>query len=193
MLANPRSAGHGFNPISVHWAIQPDGEIRGVVAEVHNTYGGRYAYVLRPDAAGRAETDKALYVSPFNGTDGRYLIRVSPPDDHIKLSVTLLPDDGDPFVATLQADRCATAAPAALALRSLGAAWRGSLLIRWEGIRLWARRLPVRPRPAGHDRELAQVGTRGTSAGSGGRGEACPGSPPRRRASDRRSELEVSR
>ena len=37
-----------------------------VVAEVHNTYGERHAYLLRPDEAGVAVTDKDFYVSPFD-------------------------------------------------------------------------------------------------------------------------------
>ncbi len=56
MAAMPRAFGHCFNPISVFWCLGPDGDRRAVVVEVHNTYGDRHAYVVRPDAQGRART-----------------------------------------------------------------------------------------------------------------------------------------
>ena len=46
------------------------------VFEVHNTYGGRHAYLLDVDDRGRAAVDKAFYVSPFNDTSGRYDVRL---------------------------------------------------------------------------------------------------------------------
>ena len=57
-----------------------------VVAEVHNTYGGRHAYLLRPDGHGHSKVDKALYVSPFHPADGRYDIRVSEPGESVSLT-----------------------------------------------------------------------------------------------------------
>jgi DUF1365 family protein len=54
MLATPRSLGHAFNPLTVYWCHDRVGALRCVVAEVHNTYGERHCYLLRPDADGRA-------------------------------------------------------------------------------------------------------------------------------------------
>ena len=53
----PRGAGpasYVFNPLSVHWCYRADGSLACLVAEVHNTYGGRHAYLLHPDEVGRA-------------------------------------------------------------------------------------------------------------------------------------------
>ena len=50
-----------------------------IVVEVHNTYGDRHAYLVRPDASGRASIDKALYVSPFNDVSGSYDLLVPEP------------------------------------------------------------------------------------------------------------------
>jgi DUF1365 family protein len=155
MLAHARGLGHGFNPLSVHWAVRPDGAVAGVVAEVHNTYGGRHAYVLTPDAGGNASVDKRLYVSPFHGVDGHYRIRVTPPGERIDVSVTLISDSAPPFVATLAATRRSPQPPARAALATAAAARRTSLLIRWQGVRLWARGLAIQPRPAGLDPEPA--------------------------------------
>lgn len=149
MLANARVAGYVFNPISVHWCYQASGELACIVAEVHNTYGERHAYLLRPDPAGRAEADKAFYVSPFLTVDGRYLMRFSPPGEQLSVTMALQQDGATPFSATLRG----TARPAtvgrvlAASLRRPFMPQRVSALIRWQGIRLWLRRLPVARRP----------------------------------------------
>jgi uncharacterized protein len=79
MLANARALGHAFNPISIHWCYTADDQLAAVVAEVHNTYGDRHAYLLRPGPDGTVDErlDKAMYVSPFNPVDGHYRISVS--------------------------------------------------------------------------------------------------------------------
>lgn len=147
MAAHPRSLGHCFNPISIFWCFDDGGRQAGVVVEVHNTYGDRHAYLVHPDEQGRARTDKAMYVSPFHGVDGTYDVAVPLPTDRLHVAVTLRGHDGDadgaaPFSASLTGTR--TDIPVR---RTLGAALRGSALIRAHGIWLWARRLPIRPRP----------------------------------------------
>jgi predicted NAD/FAD-binding protein/DUF1365 family protein len=147
MAAHPRSLGHCFNPISIFWCFDDAGRQAGVVVEVHNTYGDRHAYLVHPDEQGRAQTDKAMYVSPFHGVDGTYDVAVPLPTDRLHVAVTLRGHDADaggsaPFSASLTGTR--TDIPVR---RTLGAALRGSALIRAHGIWLWARRLPIRPRP----------------------------------------------
>ncbi len=145
MAANARALGHCFNPISVFWCLDGSGRQVATVVEVHNTYGDRHAYVVHPDAQGRASTPKAMYVSPFHGTDGTYDVAVPLPGDRLHVAVTLRTDDGAVFSSSLSGTRTDEgpwrAAPATL---------RGTVLIHAHGIRLWARRLPVRPRPRHH-------------------------------------------
>ncbi|MHB2024091.1 MAG: DUF1365 domain-containing protein [Mycobacteriales bacterium] len=148
MLAHARSFGYVFNPISLYWCYGQDGSLTAVVAEVHNTYGGRTRYLLDRDSRGRSEVAKRLYVSPFYPVDGRYEITVSEPGSLITATVTLRRSDDQPFVATLVARR----RPAGLAWllgASLRYPWtplRTSALIRWQGIRLWTKGLKVQPR-----------------------------------------------
>src|SRR3954468_13366657 len=49
MLANARILGHVLDPLSVFLCCDGGGRLACVVAEVHNTYGERHAYLLRPD------------------------------------------------------------------------------------------------------------------------------------------------
>ena len=144
MAAQPRALGFCFNPITVFW-VTPEHHDPCAVVEVHNTYGDRHAYLVHPDAQGRARTGKAMYVSPFHGTDGTYELAVPVPTDRLRVAVTLHTDDGATFSASLSGHRTDhhpwRAAPEAL---------RGAALIRLHGIALWLRRLPIRPRPDHH-------------------------------------------
>ncbi len=145
MAANARALGYCFNPISVFWCFDRTRALAGVVVEVHNTYGGRHAYLVHPDARGRARVDKALYVSPFHGTDGWYDVVVPLPGADLLVSITLHTDDGTTFSASLTGRRTT-----ASARRAAPAAIRGAALIRMHGIWLWLRRLPIQPRPDDH-------------------------------------------
>ncbi|MFD9691710.1 DUF1365 domain-containing protein [Kitasatospora sp. NPDC059146] len=150
MLTQARSLGHVFNPLTVYWCHDPQGRVRCAVAEVHNTYGGRHRYLLHPDAAGRAGTPKEFHVSPFFPVDGHYRMSLPPPGERLDLTVRLDRPDGHAFTATVHG----TARPAGprtllrAALRHPFATWAVSLHIRYQGIRLWLRGLPVHPDPA---------------------------------------------
>lgn len=160
-LCHGRVLGYVFNPITVYWCHGPaqDGDrgpLRAVIAEVHNTYGERHAYLLDPCAADPSKvlrTEKAFYVSPFNPVDGHYEMRLPVPDDRLSLAVTLHRPQAAPFVATWTG-RVRPAGPAGL-LRAAARAPLAPLVVRalivWQGVRLWARRLPVQPRPPAPD------------------------------------------
>ncbi|HEY0645571.1 MAG TPA: DUF1365 family protein, partial [Nocardioides sp.] len=88
---------------------------------------------------------KAMYVSPFHGVDGTYDVAVPIPTDRLHVAVTLRGHEAGaaaPFSASLTGSRSDVPVR-----RTLGSALRGSALIRAHGTWLWARRLPVRPRP----------------------------------------------
>jgi len=156
MLANPRSLGHAFNPISIHWCYSADATLVAVVAEVHNTYGDRHAYLLKPDPDGHVDQvlDKAMYVSPFNAVDGSYRITITPPEQRVSVAVTLTRDGQPPFTASLLGERREPASIARASIASATTSLRVTTLIRWQGIRLFLRGLKVQPRPV-HVRQEA--------------------------------------
>ncbi len=100
MLTQARALGYVFNPLTVYWCHRPD----CVVAEVHNTYGQRHAYLLHPDARGQARVPKQFYVSPFYPVDGDYRMSLpepgadpgAGPGQRLALSVRLDRPDGHP-------------------------------------------------------------------------------------------------
>ena len=143
MLANPRALGYSFNPISVFWCHDRAGALAGTILEVHNTYGDRHAYLVHTDEHGKAEVDKAMYVSPFHDVSGRYEISAPVPGDTVAVSITLRHTSGPAFTASMTGYSVAGRPPLRAALSALV----GSARIRIQGIGLWLRRLPVRPRP----------------------------------------------
>jgi uncharacterized protein len=149
MLANPRSLGHAFNPLTVFWCHRGDGALHAVVAEVHNTYGDRHCYLVRPDPRGRAVAEKALYVSPFFPVDGSYELRVSSPSDGLDVGIALRRCGDVVFQASLTAGApTPVRSPLLSALCHPAPSWWVSARIRVQGIRLWRRGLAIVPRPA---------------------------------------------
>ncbi|WP_133831650.1 DUF1365 domain-containing protein [Arthrobacter sp. AG258] len=158
MLTSARVFGYVFNPLTLFWCYGTNGELRCVVAEVHNTYGERHCYLLRTDPSGRASVPKAFYVSPFNDVDGEYRMKLPAPGERLAVSIVLEREGHRPFVATMDGKRkpatirnilaAAVAVPAAPMLVSA--------LIRLQGVKLWARRLPVVARPHHPPQEAVQ-------------------------------------
>jgi DUF1365 family protein len=147
-LLQARVLGYVFNPISLYWCHDADGVLRHVVAEVHNTYGGRHAYLLPPMGDGPAAVRKKLYVSPFNEVDGYYLVRAPRPEATVDVTISLHREQQPAFVATLRGSRrrAGTGQVLRLQLAAPLAPLMGALWIRIQGITLWVRRVPVVPR-----------------------------------------------
>ncbi len=146
-LLQARVLGYVFNPLSVFWCHDRDGRLRHVVAEVHNTYGERHAYLL-PPADLPVMTAKKFYVSPFNEVDGYYLVRAPRPDSEVDITVALHRDRRPAFVANLSGERrpATTRQIAIMQLISPLAPLLVAVRIRIQGIKLWLRRVPVVPR-----------------------------------------------
>ncbi len=130
MLANARVFGHVFDPLTVFWCFGTDDTLRCVVAEVHNTYGERHAYLLMPGPHGEAGANKQFYVSPFNDVSGDYAMRFTLTDDHVGVTISLRRDGQTVFDASLHRqtdagdhgnDRAVRAPPAGNAPARLGA------------------------------------------------------------------------
>ena len=149
MLANARVFGHTFDPLSVFWVIAPDKTLTCIIAEVHNTYGERHAYLVTPDEEGRSQTDKEFYVSPFLTVEGGYDLQFRLGPDVVSSSVILRQGGDAVFSATFRGTP-SPATPGRLAKLLVKVPFlthRISLLIRIQGVWLWLRRLPVVPRP----------------------------------------------
>lgn len=164
VLAHARTAGYVFNPISLFSAWDADGALAGLVADVHNTFGERHAYVLgAADAAAgdRWQAKKVFHVSPFFTRDGTYRFEVALSAARADLRIALHVEGRPRFVSQLALDaeplsdgglaRALVRFPAMTA-RVIGA-------IHWQAARLWWKGLPYQPKPA-HDPDVARRTTR---------------------------------
>jgi DUF1365 family protein len=154
-LMQARVLGYVFNPLTLYWCHDDEGVLRHVVAEVHNTYGGRHAYLLPPHADHPAMVRKKLYVSPFNDVDGYYLVSAPLPDGELDVRISLHRERQPAFVVTMRGTRRDAGIGELLKLQLIAplAPLMGAVGIRVQAITLWLRRVPVVPRPETAEKE----------------------------------------
>ena len=152
VLCMPRVLGHAFNPLTVYFCRDGDGELQALIYEVNNTFGGRHAYVLRaeggPDRVAHG-CAKVFHVSPFMDMDLRYRFRVRPPAETV--SITIHADDAVGAMLTAGfAGRRRALTTSAIVRAALRTPWLGLKVlggIHWEALRLWLKGLKLRPAP----------------------------------------------
>lgn len=95
LLAYPRVLGYVFDPISVWYCYGPEGDLRGVLHEVRNTFGHRHTYVVPVASAGLShEAHKHLHVSPFNDMDQSYAFEMTEPGRRLALGIRVTDANG---------------------------------------------------------------------------------------------------
>ena len=150
LIAYPRVLGYVFNPVSFYLCHDEAGVLRLVLAEVHNTHGGREVYDFLPDGRGgpvfRGVQQKRMYVSPFIAPEAIYELLVW--EDAERLSITIREDEGEErtLFARLQVTRVPLSNGNILRLlaRDPLVPLKTSALIFWHVIRLWWRGVPWR-------------------------------------------------
>lgn len=156
LLAHPRLWGYVFNPVSFWLMLGADGTLSAVLAEVHNTYGDRHAYLCRhadgaPIRAGDwLEAEKQFHVSPFFDVVGRYRFRFALEAGRIGVWIRYHDGAGGGLATALTGERRPFTDAELLRLLArgpLGAA-KTTALIHWQALRLWLKGLRYRPRPA---------------------------------------------
>ncbi len=156
----PRLLGYVFNPISVWYCLDRDGQLRAALCEVSNTFGEHHNYLLahadqRPIGPGDWLTArKVFHVSPFCAVKGHYRFRFEQTagrafteidyyaghagDDREKLLVTTLHGAPEPLNA---------ASALRTFLRHPLMTFAVVLRIHSQALRLWLKRLPYFQKP----------------------------------------------
>ena len=151
----PRVLGHTFKPVSFWYCHRSSGELRAIVAEVHNTFGERHCYVLdRPAWGSTIESNKAFHVSPFCQVSGSYAFRFmrtrSGGREHLVARVDHGDDEG-PLIDTSISGVLEPLTRASLRRAFWGypALTLGVILrIHWQALKLWKKRVPFWRKPA---------------------------------------------
>jgi DUF1365 family protein len=137
----PRLWGYVFNPLSVYYCYDVEGQLESVLYEVKNTFGGQDTYALPADSSEvtRHEQDKAFWVSPFIPMEQTYRFTVFAPEDKLAIRIRQAGPEGEVLIATHTA-KAAQASDAAIA-RLVAAHPLMTLKvivgIHWEALRLW--------------------------------------------------------
>lgn len=150
LLTFPRVLGYGFAPISLWLGHGPEGRLRGVIYEVHNTFGETHSYVsaFRADDV-RVRSEKDFHVSPFFDVSGEYRFTLRPGAASLALTVENMTADGRHHTASM------TLRPAALNtgnilkwLAAMPISGLGVLIaINWQALRLWLKGARWRAKP----------------------------------------------
>lgn len=150
LVTMPRHLFYKFAPISLWFGHGPDGDVRGIIYEVNNTFGDTHAYVATAGTGtSKHEADKRLYVSPFFDVTGRYRFTLKLRGDGLGLVIDNMVDGARTHMASLKAKRSeattSTFLKAALAypLSSHGI----TFAIHWEALKLWLKGAGYRSRP----------------------------------------------
>ena len=144
LVTNPRVLGYVFNPASFYLCRDPEGVLRVVIVEVHNTHGERHMYTLRPKLGGSAfvaAMDKDFYVSPFLETRGGYTVRVR--DEPTRLRITINHEGAEGLLLHASIDLVRRPLTARSVVRMLVryplVTHKTTVMIHWHALRLWLR------------------------------------------------------
>ncbi|GMU40228.1 MAG: DUF1365 domain-containing protein [Chloroflexota bacterium] len=165
MVTYPRVLGYVFNPVSFILCHDRADVLQHVVAEVHNTHGGREVYDFPPEERApvyRSSAEKRMYVSPFIGAAARYHLAVAEAGGRLVIAVRETePVEGEErevLYARMSLERRAFSDGALLRLvaRDPIVPAKTIVLIAWHAFRLWRARVPwirFRRRPSFDGRE----------------------------------------
>ena len=154
LLTHLRYLGYCFNPLSLFYCFDRDGQLRAVLGENNNTVGGRHNYWLQPDGSARrsfrGRAAKALYVSPFMEPDLDYTFALSQPAESLTVHMQALRHGRSFFDATLALERRPWTAPEIRRALVRHPAMTVNVIagIHWQAMKLWWKGVPVVPRTA---------------------------------------------
>jgi DUF1365 family protein len=149
LLCYPRILGYVFNPLSVFFCHDADGNLAALIYQVSNTFGARHAYVLPCNGgetpAMRQNCRKAFYVSPFNDVSGGYTFTVLLPTDQVSIHIDQEDGVGTFFQAGFSGRRSALSDRALLklAVRYPLMTVKVIAAIHWEALRLLMKGVPL--------------------------------------------------
>ena len=152
----PRVLGYVFKPVSFWYCHRDDGTLGAIIAEVNNTFGERHCYLLAGPGLGwgrELTARKVFHVSPFCSVQGNYRFRFMRTDDRCIARIEHHDAQGA-LLLTSQSGRLepftragARAAFFGMPLMTLAVIVR----IHWQALKLLAKRVPLRHKPAAPD------------------------------------------
>lgn len=176
LLCYPRILGFAFNPLSVYFCYDKNGDLAVVLYEVSNTFGSRHTYILeantqskRSDSIIRHKTSKELYVSPFMAMHTHYAFRIQPPCEKVAVCIRQSSDAESDAESQVLLHATFTGNKEVMSdidlfkvfflypLMTFKVLWG----IHWHALRLWRKRLGIQPREKGSFRSISWLAQNG--------------------------------
>ncbi|MCJ8507723.1 DUF1365 domain-containing protein [Rhizobium lemnae] len=160
VLCYPRIFGYVFNPLTVYFCEDKQGNLLALLYEVCNTFHERHTYVIpagsHREGPVRHSCEKAMYVSPFVPMDCAYDFDILPPGanvtgDKVKVAINERDAEGDLLYASFAGARSelSDAGLARVFMRYPLMTMKVMAGIHWEALRLWLKGVPIyRHKPA---------------------------------------------
>lgn len=153
VLTLPRVFGYTFNPISVFFFYDADGDAYTSVVEVENTFYERKPFLVpieTGDGKFHRRVTKHFYVSPFSDLDLAFDFRFTTPGERLQIYIDDYRGEERELLSVLTGFRSPlttkvlvrfTLKYPLITLKIIGA-------IHWQAFRLWLKRLPSHPKEA---------------------------------------------
>lgn len=152
LLCMPRILGWGFDPLSIWYCEDAQGNALAAICEVHNTFGERHCYLL-PAKQGewplRRRHAKAFHVSPFMDVSGNYSFVLGQPGDSLKIAIQLA-EDGQSLLSATQLGQARDFSSGQLALSFIRVPFQTAKVlgaIHWHALKIWLRGVPFFRKP----------------------------------------------
>ncbi len=151
LVTFPRHFFYKFAPLSLWYGYGRDGELKGVIYEVRNTFGERHCYVAAVGGTRSVHSsDKRFHVSPFFDVSGQYRFTLREPDSTLDVVVENMKDGARIHLANIKARglEATSVNLMQLALRNPLSTLGVTVAIHWQALMLWMRGAKYRSRPA---------------------------------------------
>lgn len=154
LLTNLRTWGYQFNPVSFYFCYDARQQPICAVAEVGNTFGEMKLYFLGPEHFDgnmfRLRVTKFFYVSPFSDHDAEFDFQLAVPGEKLNLRIDDYKHNRRFFLSTVTGKKKALTNGNLLryALRFPMITIKVILLIHWNALLLWLKKLPFHRKAA---------------------------------------------
>lgn len=150
LVTFPRHWLYKFAPISLWYGYGPEGELRGIIYEVNNTFGETHSYVSAVTGErSQHSAPKSFHVSPFFDVSGTYRFTLRLPSDKLSVMVESMRNAQSLHLASITARRLNASGPnfLRLALTNPLSTIGVTIGIHWQALKLWLHGAAYRRKP----------------------------------------------